>query len=68
MTPWGGSSGLLLFMVGESLWIFSKIPAIEGGRSLQANPGLFPYERVHFSQGTQIAGEFVSRFRQVHTG
>ena len=38
------------------------------GRSLQAKPGLFRYERVHFSQGTQIAGELVSRFRQVHTG
>ncbi len=68
MTPWGRSSGPLPLKVGESLWIFSKIPAIEEGRSLQANPGLFPYERVHFSQGTQIAGEFVSRFRQVHTG
>ena len=36
--------------------------------SLHAKPGLFPYERVHFSQGTQIAGELVSGFRQVHTG
>ena len=68
MAPWGRSSGLLLFMVGESLWIFSKIPVIEGGRSLQASPGLFSYERMHFSQGTQIASEFISRFRQVHTG
>jgi hypothetical protein len=43
-------------------------PRMREGWSLQAKPGLFPYERVHFSQGTQIADELVSRFRQVHTG
>ena len=46
----------------------TKVPANLPGRSLQTKPGLFPYERVHFSQGTQIAGELVSRFCQVHTG